>query len=122
MKRFSRRSLKNLAGVRPELVLLAGRALVYTDIDFVVIEGLRTLERQRRLFDLGATWTLNSKHLDGQAIDVAAWVDGDIRWDWPLYEKIFEAFEQAGIDYGIHFTWGGDWKKYRDGPHFELFG
>lgn len=120
MFRFSRRSYESMAGVRPELVAVATRALALTDVDFVVTEGLRTQARQRELVRIGASRTMQSKHLDGRAIDVAAWHDGAIRWDWPLYERIADAMKRAAQDLGVTITWGGDWTSLKDGPHFEI--
>lgn len=76
------------------------------------------MERQRELVNSGASWTMRSKHLTGKAIDVAAYVDG-IRWDWPLYDTIAEAFKKSAKELKISLVWGGDWTQ-RDGPHFEL--
>jgi peptidoglycan L-alanyl-D-glutamate endopeptidase CwlK len=118
--RFSTRSYRNLEGVRPELIAVASRALAISPIDFVVIEGLRTKERQRGLVNTGASQTLNSRHLTGHAIDLAAWVDGDIRWDWPLYAQIAGAMKKAALGLGVHLEWGGDWQRFKDGPHFQL--
>lgn len=116
--RFSQRSRNNLAGVHPDLVRVAEKALAKSTIDFVVTEGVRTEKRQRELLEAGASQTLNSRHLTGHAIDVAAWL-GEIRWDWSLYEQIAKAFKEAAKELHIPITWGGDWKM-RDGPHFEL--
>lgn len=118
--RWSTRSLQSLAGVEPRLVSVASRALEITPVDFVVTEGRRSLERQRQLLAAGATRTLKSKHLDGRAIDVAAVIDGQIRWDWPLYRRIADAFKQAAREQGVGLVWGGDWRSFKDGPHFEV--
>lgn len=120
MFRFSQRSLNNLQGVHADLQKVAHRALELTRVDFVVIEGRRTPERQLQLFNQGATRTMNSRHLTGHAIDLAAWVDGTIRWDWPLYDQLAKAMKQAAGELGIPIVWGGDWRSFRDGPHFEL--
>ena len=120
MFRFSQRSLTNLQQVHPDLQKIAHRALELTQVDFVVIEGIRTRERQQQLFREGATRTMNSRHLTGHAIDLAAWVGGTVRWDWPLYDQISKAMKQAAAEHGIPMVWGGDWKSFRDGPHFEL--
>ena len=117
--RFSKRSLKALEGVHPALVAVAHRALELSPVAFVVTEGLRTLERQKELKAAGASRTLNSRHITGHAIDVAAWV-GEIRWDWPLYTQIADAFKQAASELNVAIVWGGDWESLRDGPHFEL--
>ena len=62
---------------------------------------------------------MNSRHLTGHAVDVAAWVDG-VRWDWPLYDAIAVAVKQAAKELDVAIVWGGDWATFRDGPHFEL--
>lgn len=117
--KFSQRSLKNLEGVHPDLVRVVTRALSLSPVDFMVTEGIRTLDRQKELLKSGASQTLNSRHLTGHAIDVAAWVNGAVSWDWVFYEKISKAmFEAAEIE-NVPIVWGGSW-KFRDGPHFEL--
>jgi peptidoglycan L-alanyl-D-glutamate endopeptidase CwlK len=118
--RFSHRSYEKLVGVRPELVSIAALAIERSTVDFMVTEGVRTQERQQELYDAGATRTLNSKHLHGRAIDVAAIVGTEVRWDWPLYERISQAFKSAAQDLGIAIVWGGDWASFPDGPHYEL--
>ena len=117
---FSSRSLRNLEGVHPDLVAVAHRALQVTEIDFLVTEGLRTREKQIELVRAGASRTTRSRHLTGHAIDVAAWVAGEVRWDWPLYEELSRTFKRAALELKIPIVWGGDWKSFRDGPHYEL--
>jgi peptidoglycan L-alanyl-D-glutamate endopeptidase CwlK len=117
--KLSRRSLSKLQGVHPELVAVVKRAIQITDVDFVVTEGVRAESRQRELFNAGASTTMNSRHLTGHAVDLAAWV-GEVRWDWPLYHKIAEAMKTAASELGVSIAWGGDWKSFKDGPHFEL--
>jgi len=118
--RFSARSRRALEGVHPDLVAVAEAALALTAVDFMVTEGLRSPARQAALVKAGASRTLNSRHLTGHAIDVAAVVEGQVRWDWPLYPRIAAAFKQAGRERGVKIVWGGEWKRLRDGPHFEL--
>lgn len=118
--KFSKRSLDNLVGIHPDLVAVMHKALEYSPIDFVIIEGLRTVNRQKELFAAGATKTMNSRHLTGHAVDVAAWVGGSVRWDWPLYDGIAVAVKRAAKELGVCITWGGDWVSFKDGPHFEL--
>lgn len=119
-RRWSRTSLRNLDGVHPDLRTVAWRALQLSPLDFRVTEGLRSPARQRELVQAGASLTMNSRHLTGRAIDVVALVGGLVRWDWPLYEQIAEAFKQASAELNIPIVWGGDWPRLRDGPHFEL--
>lgn len=118
--RLSERSLKRLAGVHPRLVALVKEAAALTPVDFMVTEGLRTAERQAALVRAGASRTRNSRHLTGHAVDVAALVEGQVRWDWPLYPRIAAAFKAAAARQGTPIVWGGDWPRLRDGPHFEL--
>jgi len=116
---FGKRSENNLLGVHPDLVRVARRALELSEVDFTVIEGRRTPTRQKALVEAGASWTMNSRHLTGHAIDVAPYIGGTIRWDWPPFFKIADAFKQASKELDIPIVWGGDW-KVRDGPHVEL--
>lgn len=117
---LSRRSRDRMAGVHPDLVGVVEQAITLSPVDFMVTEGLRTKERQRALVRAGASRTLMSRHLTGHAVDVAALVDGAVRWDWPLYPRIAEAFRAAARRRGVALVWGGDWPRLRDGPHFEL--
>lgn len=114
------RSKARLQGVNPDLVKVVERAIKLTTVDFTVIEGLRTPERQRKLFDAGASQTMKSRHLTGHAVDLAAWVDDQIDWSWPLYDKIAAAMKQASAQVGVPIEWGGDWRTFKDGPHFQL--
>ena len=120
MFKLSQRSIRRLEGVDSRLVAVVKRAINLTDVDFAVIEGLRTIERQKKLVEAGASHTMNSKHLTGHAVDLGAYVDGRIRWDWPLYYKINDAMQEAAEELGIGITWGGSWKTFKDGPHFQL--
>lgn len=117
---LSERSMKRLAGVHPCLVALAREAIALSPVDFMITEGLRTPARQAALVRAGASRTKRSRHLTGHAIDVAALVDGQVRWDWPLYPRIAAAFKAAAVRQGTAIVWGGDWPTLRDGPHFEL--
>lgn len=118
--KLSIKSRINLMGVHADLVKVVERAIQLTDVDFTVLEGLRTLARQKELLAAKATTTLNSRHLTGHAVDLGALVGGKLRWDWPLYDKIAKAMKQAAKELKISIVWGGDWKSFKDGPHFEL--
>ena len=118
--RLSIRSRTRLQGVHPALVAVVEAALARSSIDFMVTEGLRAPERQAALVKAGASRTQKSRHLTGHAVDVAALIDGQVRWDWPLYGRIAEAFKSAAADLKTPIVWGGDWTSLRDGPHFEL--
>lgn len=117
---FGPRSKARLKGVHPDLVKVVERAIQVSDIDFTVLEGLRSIDRQRALVDAGASKTLNSRHLTGHAVDLGAWVDDEVRWDWPLYAKINAAMQQAAKELAIPIEWGGGWRLFKDGPHYQL--
>lgn len=114
------RSRARLQGVNPDLVKVVERAIKLSEVDFTVIEGVRTLDRQRKLVEAGASQTMKSRHLTGHAVDLAAWVDEQVDWSWPLYDKIAGAMKQASAQVGVPIEWGGNWTSFRDGPHFQL--
>ncbi len=117
---FGKRSLDRLKGVHPDLVRVMKRAIGCSTLDFAVIEGVRTLEKQKEYLRIGATRTMNSRHLTGHAVDVAPYVDGVIRWDWPLYHQLALVIDKAAADEKVPITWGGRWRSFKDGPHWEL--
>lgn len=117
---LSQRSRERLATVHTDLQLIVGSAILISKVDFAVLEGLRSLSRQRELVKSGASMTLNSRHLTGHAVDLGAWVSGGIRWDWPLYHQIADAMRQAAVQHNLKLEWGGDWETFPDGPHFQL--
>ncbi len=150
MSRFSlsKRSLDNLQGVHPYLASVVKRAIELTKVDFGCIEGLRTPERQRELVQSGASQTMASKHLEGKAVDLMAYIGSRGSWELNLYDDIADAMKQAAIELNVPIRWGGAWnvpdirkwdktmeeamnfyiddcrKKGRrpfiDGPHFEM--
>jgi peptidoglycan L-alanyl-D-glutamate endopeptidase CwlK len=122
---FSDRSYRNLRNVRPELVAVATLALDHLGRtggpDFVVTDGVRNLDEQRRLVEQGKSQTMNSRHLTGHAIDVAAFTpDYKVTWEAEPYETIAAAFKRAGEQLGVEIVWGGDWENFVDMPHFAL--
>ena len=118
--KLSERDWKRLVGVHPDLVAVVEGAAQGTEVDFIVTEGLRTKERQEQLVRAGASRTLKSRHLTGHAVDLAAKVGDEVRWDWPLYHKLADAMQKAAAVRGVEIEWGGDWKSFPDGPHFQL--
>ena len=130
------RSLARLEGVHPDLVRVVRKAAAMSDMDFTVLEGLRTVERQKQLMANGATKTMNSRHLTGHAVDLAPVIDGKVSWDWPLYHRLADVMRSASIRENVPIRWGGTWKlltaiqgpitakvlsrSFPDGPHFEL--
>ncbi|MDF7270706.1 M15 family metallopeptidase [Proteus mirabilis] len=119
--RLSKRSEENLRGVHPDLVKVVHRALEITDIDFMVIEGKRNEARQRQLVASGKSQTMNSRHLTGHAVDCAPLVNNQIHWnDWSYFKKVADAMIKSAKELGVDIEWGGNWKTFKDGPHFQL--
>ena len=117
---LSIRSKTNLRGIHPDLRRVVERAIQITAVDFAVIEGKRSKERQIELYRTGKSKTMRSRHLTGHAVDLAAWVDGTVNWEWPNYRKIAAAMKTAAAELGVPIEWGGDWVTFKDGPHFQL--
>lgn len=145
--KLSSTSWDNLRGVNPKLIQFVELAIISSPVDFRVTEGLRSLDRQRHLVSIGASQTLNSKHLDGSAVDLVPW-DGGPRWEWPLYYTLVTHLRSIAKCIPISLRWGGVWdisnftstvspieelvqqyvtrqkskgkKAFLDGPHFEL--
>lgn len=146
--KLSARSLRNLQGVNVALVEVVKRAIEITTVDFAVTEGLRSVERQKELLAKGATQTMQSKHITGKAVDLAAFIDNRISWEVTLYDEIATAMRQAAIEQSVSIRWGGAWnvpdirywaasmedamnyyvdsrrqvgkRPFIDAPHFEL--
>lgn len=117
---LGQRSLSRLEGVHPDLVRVIKKAAAMSSLDFTVLEGLRTPARQKQLYDQGATKTMNSRHITGHAVDIAPMIGGTIRWDWPLYHQLAEVVKAAAKAENVPIQWGGDWRTFKDGPHWEL--
>lgn len=137
MFKLSQRSLSRLVGVNESLVNVVKRAIEISDVDFMVVEGLRTKQRQEGLYAQGrtkpgkvVTWTMKSKHIDGLAVDIAPCnKDGSINWnDLKMFDKMADAMFKAAKELNINIRWGRDWdmdgirgeKGETDSPHFEL--
>lgn len=130
------RSEKRLEGVNSALVNVVRRAAKALPFPLFVVEGLRTKERQTELYAQGrtkpgkvVTWTLQSKHIDGRAVDLAPMIDGAIDWnDSKKFDAIAKAMQDAGRALGVAVRWGADWdgdgkpreKGESDSPHFEI--
>lgn len=125
---LSKSSEAKLKGVHPDLVrvvLRCARDWKDTQFTFGITCGVRTLEEQKVLVKKGASKTLKSRHIPAKngyshAIDVVAFIDGKVRWDWPLYDKISKAMKAAAKAEKVPVEWGGDWVSFRDGPHYQL--
>lgn len=128
MRQWSERSLRNLAGIHPDLRRVMDRALQESPIDMVINEGLRTLARQRQLVAKGASKTLKSRHITGHAIDFYAMVDLDLDGKIEFVEmsnprlmtQIANAIKAAAVKEDVAIVWGGDWRTFKDLPHVEL--
>lgn len=118
--KLSKKSTDRLQGVHPDLVKVVQRAIELTEVDFGITEGVRTRARQEELYNSGKSKTMNSRHLTGKAVDVVAYNGKEITWDLEFYKKIAVAFKSASKELNVPIIWGGDWKTFVDGPHFEL--
>ena len=123
---LSQRSLARLIGVHPDLVAVVTLAIQRTAVDFTVVEGLRTLARQREYVSKGASQTMASYHLpqaDGfsHAVDLAPLVDKVIPWnDWRAFTDLAAVVKACAAELAVPVEWGGDWKSFKDGPHFQI--
>lgn len=131
--KLGKTSLARLKGVDETLVNVVKRAIEISDVDFTVLEGVRTLERQRELYAQGrtapgkiVTWTMKSKHLEGKAVDLVPY---PLDWnDLKKFDKISKAMFAAAKEQGVKLRWGADWnsngkpreKGETDSPHFEI--
>lgn len=125
---LSRRDEERLVGVKPQLVqVVRGAALHYKGPGkFIVVEGLRSLARQRELFAAGKSKTMRSRHLNGHAVDLAPMVDvdgdGDLDLTWvrESFYPICDAMRASAAAAGVPLEWGGDWTSFVDMPHWQL--
>lgn len=123
---LSRRSTDRLQGVHPDLVRVVRGAILHSKVDFIVVEGLRTLDRQKELFAAGKSKTMRSRHLTGHAVDLAPLVDldgdGDLElsWDRNHFFPIVDAMRASAAAAGVLIEWGGDWRDFVDMPHWQL--
>ena len=146
--RLSERSLSHLQGVDEQLVATVKLAILLTKTDFGVICGIRTMEEQRALVAKGASKTMRSKHLDGKAVDLMAYIGSRGSWELNLYDDLADAMQEAAVETGAVLRWGAAWhipdirdwdgsmedamnsyvdlrrsesrRPFIDGPHFEL--
>ena len=109
MYRLSQRSKDNLVGVSPKLVEVVNLAISISSVDFGVSQGIRSLEQQKEMVRKGASQTLNSKHIDGKAVDLFAYVDGAARWEIEYYFDIAKAIRAAAYAKQVAIRWGGAW-------------
>lgn len=127
MFKFSNRSKKRINQLHPDLQKVVIRALEITEVDFSVIEGARSVARQRKLVASGASTTMNSRHIPkgnppvSHAVDIAPYINGKIEWNLlPPFYKLADAMKEAARELKVDLKWGGDWKTFKDRPHFQL--
>lgn len=120
MFKLSKASIDKLQGVKQPLVDVVKRAIELSEVDFGVSEGVRTLERQKALYAAKKSLTMNSRHLTGDAVDLYAWINGYVDWNFGNYEKIAKAMFKAAEELNVEIEWGGMWTSLKDGPHFQL--
>lgn len=126
--KFNQASENKLKKLHPDMVKVVRRAQkLVKDKDFgaIITCTVRTVAEQKILVKKGASKTMNSRHIPGKdgyakAIDFAVTLNGKVRWDWPLYARLADVMKQAAKLEKIPIVWGGDWKSFKDGPHFEL--
>lgn len=123
---LSQRSLTLLIGVHPDLVEVVKLAIQRTPVDFMVVEGVRTLAQQREYVTKGVSQTMGSYHLPqadgfGHAVDLAPLVRGAIPWnDWQAFADLAAVVKACAAELGVPVEWGGAWKSFKDGPHFQI--
>jgi peptidoglycan L-alanyl-D-glutamate endopeptidase CwlK len=123
---LSRQSMERLAGVHPDLIRVVRGAILLSKIDFTVVEGLRTLERQKQLFRECRTRTMKSRHLTGHAVDLAPLLDTDgdgkseVHWERQHFYPIVDAMRESAATEKVLIEWGGDWHTFIDMPHWQL--
>ena len=138
--RLGSQSRSRLKGVHPQLVRIVERAIELTSQDFMVLEGVRTPQRQKELYAQGrtkpgpkVTWTLNSNHFVkadgfGHAVDLVPY---PVDWNSPAkFDAMAKAMFAAARELGVGLRWGADWDRdgkprergESDSPHFELVG
>lgn len=110
--KLSDRSMGRLEGIEPELVGVVTRAIELTKVDFGVTCGLRSKEEQRKLVESGASQTMKSKHLEGRAVDVVAYIGSRITWEINVYDDIADAFKEAADELDVGIRWGAAWNIY----------
>ena len=108
--KLSKRSLARLEGVDDRMVRVVKTAITISNVDFGVIQGLRTIEEQRELVAKGASQTMKSKHLEGLAVDLMAYVGSRGSWEMSLYDDIADAMKLAAIEEGVPIRWGAAWQ------------
>jgi len=140
--------MSRLEGINPELIRVVTEAIKLTKVDFGVTCGMRTVEEQEKLVASGASQTMKSKHLEGRAVDLVAYVGSSVTWQLNMYDDLADSMAKAAKDLGVPLKWGAAWsvgdmtayegtmenamndyvdlrrsqgrRPFIDAPHFEL--
>lgn len=116
MFKLGTKSKAELIGVTHNLVLVVNDAIKITPVDFAVHDGIRTLQEQQELYNLGASKTLESLHLmqsdgTGHAVDLVPVINRKLRWEWEPIYKMAHAVAKAAEKRGVELVWGGVWDR-----------
>lgn len=94
----------------------------HTDIS--ILCGHRGEEEQNKAFNDGKSKVRFpfSKHnkTPSLAVDIAPYNNG-INWnDLEAFKNLGELVKKKANELNINIAWGGDWKTFKDMPHFEI--
>ena len=107
--KLSRRSLDRLEGIDDGLQAVVKMAITLTKTDFGVVQGMRTIEQQKELVAKGASQTMKSKHLEGKAFNIMAFINGRASWELSVYDDLADAIKEAAIQLNVPICWGAAW-------------
>jgi peptidoglycan L-alanyl-D-glutamate endopeptidase CwlK len=107
--KLSSRSKGRLEGINPQLIEVVKTAITLTKVDFGVTCGMRTVEEQEKLVASGASQTMKSKHLEGRAVDLVAYIGPNVTWSLNKYDEIADAMAAAAKQKGVALKWGAAW-------------
>lgn len=122
---FGKTSKTRMIGLDSRLIVFLNRAIEITQVDFTIVEGLRSKAKQAADVKSGASFTMNSRHLTGHAVDVAPWIAGAISWKWAHFHQLAPYLFEAAKQVKCPIEWGGNWpavpgKSAPDGPHWQI--
>lgn len=117
--------LQRLKGVDQRLVNVILKAAETADTPFKVLEGLRDAKTQMKYFKAGTSKLdgvkKKSKHQIGKAVDIVPLINGKPEHrSWKPFYPMADNVLKAAKALKVPVTWGGSWKNFPDGPHFEL--
>lgn len=127
--KLSKRSLERLNNVNALLIAIVVDAIKDSPYDFGIPMhgGFRTAAEQNLLFKKRPKITnkdgykKKSYHQSGKAFDIYAYVDGKASWDINHLTAIARHIQKVAKNkYKVNLKWGGDWKTFKDAPHFQL--